>query len=88
MSNATTMIPTTYPALEAEVYASLDFATERETIVPAAEEQLGLEADCFVGDRDPVEVEVDEMFADEGDAAPFCPCETCVPGNVTCVNRD
>lgn len=48
-SEATTLVPPSYPALEAEVYASLDFATERETMVPAADEQLGLEADCFVG---------------------------------------
>lgn len=58
-----TLIPATYPELEAETYASLDFVTERPTLVPSAEEQLGLEVDCLLGDRDPVEIEVDALFA-------------------------
>lgn len=59
-----TIIPTTYPELEAETYASLDFPTERATLVPSAEEQSGLQVDCLLGDRDPVEIEVDAMFKD------------------------
>jgi hypothetical protein len=52
MSNAVTIIPATYPELEAETYASLDFPTERTTLVPSAEEQSGLQVDCLLGDSD------------------------------------
>jgi hypothetical protein len=41
--------------------------------------------------RDPVEIEVDEMFEDEDaepDWAPLCRCETCSPDNITCVSKD
>lgn len=50
MSNAVTIIPSSYPALESEVYASLDSELDRETLVPEPAEQLGLEADCFLGE--------------------------------------
>lgn len=69
MSNAVTVIPATYPELEAETYASLDFPTERATLVPSVEEQSGLQVDCLLGDRDPVEIEVDAMFWEQNEAA-------------------
>jgi hypothetical protein len=69
MSNAVTIIPANYPELEAETYASLDFPTERATRVPSAEEQSGLQVDCLLGDRDPVEIEVDAMFWEQNEAA-------------------
>lgn len=34
MHTAETLIPPSYPALEAEVYQSLDFVTERPTLIP------------------------------------------------------
>lgn len=41
-----TPVPESYPELEREVYASLDFVTERETLVPPAPEQVGLAVAC------------------------------------------
>lgn len=43
---ALTLVPPSYPALEAEVYALLEEITDRETLIPPASVQVGLEIAC------------------------------------------
>ena len=46
MNNAITMVPASYPELEAEVYASLEFVCDRSTELPPPSFQIGLELEC------------------------------------------
>ena len=46
MHNATTIVPPSYPALEAEVYNLLAPITERDTYSPPPSSQIGLELEC------------------------------------------
>ena len=43
--NNTTLVPASYPALESEVYESLE--VQRDTLVPSAQEQMALELECM-----------------------------------------
>jgi hypothetical protein len=49
-NNRPTLIPASYPALEREIYASLDFVTERETLMPDSGEQEDLLSDSVRAD--------------------------------------
>jgi hypothetical protein len=44
--NTPTIIPASYPALEAEVYNLMNDITERDTIAPPPSSQLTLELEC------------------------------------------
>lgn len=47
-----TIRPESYPELENEVYLSLDAETERPTLIPGCNEQLGMQVDCMLGEQE------------------------------------